>query len=88
MDRSLALMETVYSYRGLKDRTVWTDRSTLNIPWYFYLTAVQMADVLTRSEEGTPERIEGLMAEAERFLVTARGGRLAYSDPVPEEEGG
>ena len=88
VDRSMALLETVYSYRGLKDRTVWTDRSTLNIPWYFYLTAVQMADVLTRSEKGTAERIEGLMADAEGFLVTARGGRLAYSDPVPEEDGG
>ncbi|MBT8395984.1 MAG: DUF2723 domain-containing protein [Gemmatimonadetes bacterium] len=85
VERTLALLNTAYSYRGLKDRLVWTDRSTLNIPWYFYLTAVQMADVLTRWDGATDEQVEALMLEAESFLVTARGGLLAYSD-VEEEE--
>ncbi len=80
VERTVALLDTVYSYRGLKDRTVWADKSTLNIPWYFYLTAVQAADILTRWDGATESQVEALLAEAEAFLVTARGGRLAYSD--------
>jgi hypothetical protein len=80
VERSLALLEDVYSYRSLKNRTVWTDRSTLNIPWYFYLTSMQLADVVTRWEGGSDERAAALREQAEAFLVTARGGTLAYSD--------
>jgi hypothetical protein len=85
VERSLALVENVYSYRGLEDRKVWADRSTLNIPWYFYLTAVQLADVVSRWEGGSPEQVEWLQRKSEAFLVTARGGRLAFTDS--EEEG-
>jgi hypothetical protein len=85
VERSLELMENVYSYRSFKDRMVWTDRSTLNIPWYFYLTAVQLADVVSRWEGGTEEQVLSLREKSEAFLVTARGGRLAFSEA---EEGG
>ena len=81
VERSLILMEKVYSYRGFMDRTVWTDRSTLNIPWYFYLTAAQLAEVVSRWEGGTEEQVLSLRKKSEAFLVTARGGRLAFSDP-------
>jgi hypothetical protein len=85
VQRSLTLMEEVYSFRGFEDRKVWADRSTLNIPWYFYLTAVQLADVVSNWEKGTNEQVLSLMEQSEAFLVTARGGRLA----LPEvEEGG
>ncbi len=77
--RSLKLMRDVYSYRGFKDRKVWADRSTLNIPWYFYATAVQLADAVTRWDGGTPEQIQALQADAQAFYVTALGGRLAAS---------
>ncbi len=85
MERSLTLMEEVYSFRGFEDREVWADRSTLNIPWYFYLTAVQLADVVSNWEEGTNEQVLSLMEQSGAFLVTARGGRLAFSQV---EEGG
>jgi hypothetical protein len=80
VERSLILMEDVYSYRGFGDRLVWTDRSTLNIPWYFYLTSVQLADVVSRWEAGTGEQMDALLDQSEAFLVTARGGRLAFQD--------
>jgi len=85
VERSLALLESVYSYRGLENRLVWTDRSTLNIPWYFYLTSVQLSEVVSRCEGGTPEQVDFLTEQAQRFMVTARGGRLAYME---EDSGG
>ncbi|MFO8174325.1 MAG: DUF2723 domain-containing protein [Longimicrobiales bacterium] len=77
--RSLTLMEDVYSYRGFENREVWTDRSTLNIPWYFYATAVQLADAVSQWEEGSQEQVSWLQQKAEAFSVTAQGGRLAAS---------
>ena len=75
--RSMTLLQEVYSYRGFENRLVWTDRSTLNIPWYFYATAVQVADALNRWEGGTEEQMDWLRQKAEAFSVTAQGGRLA-----------
>jgi hypothetical protein len=82
--RSLQLLEEVYSYRGFQDRKVWTDRSTLNIPWYFYATAVQMTDAVGQWEEGTEEQIQRLRDWADQFAVTAQGGRLSLPEAVPE----
>ena len=75
--RSLTLLEDVYSYRGFRNRKVWADRSTLNIPWYFYATALQVADAVSQWEGGTDEAVERLQGWAEEFAVTAQGGRLA-----------
>jgi hypothetical protein len=77
VERSMALMETVYSFRGLENREVWADRSTTNIPWYFYFTAVQLADVVSRWEGGTAEQVERLSLQAEGFMITGQGGRVA-----------
>jgi hypothetical protein len=79
--RSLALLGEVYSYRGFKNRDVWADRSTVNIPWYFYATHFQMADAVSRWGNGDPELVESLRADALEFQVTAQGGRRA----IPEE---
>ncbi len=79
VERSLQLMEEVYSYRGFRDRLVWADRATLNIPWYFYATAVQLSDAVARWEHGTEDTILALRQEAEAFFVTAQGGRLSLS---------
>ncbi len=84
--RSLALMEDVYSFRGFKDREVWTDRASLNIPWYYYATAVQLADAVSRWPDGTEEEQQSLEADARAFYVTALGGRLAA--PADSGEGG
>jgi hypothetical protein len=77
LDRSLTLLKDVYSYRGLKDREIWTDRSTLNIPWYFYATTVQVADAALQSGGATQEEILELQESADAFMVTARGGSRA-----------
>jgi hypothetical protein len=84
--RSLTLLQDVYSYRGFENRMVWTDRSTLNIPWYFYATAVQLADAVTQWDQGSVEQVEWLREKAQAFAVTAQGGRLA-APPVAAEEG-
>jgi hypothetical protein len=82
--RSLKLLEEVYSYRGFENRKVWADRSTLNIPWYFYLTALQLSDVVARWEGGTQEQIQRLQEKADAFAVTAQGGRLALTQADSE----
>ena len=71
--RSLALYDQVYSYRGLRDRSLWTDRSTLNIPWQYYALALQLADAVERSA-GSPEVAERLRLDAANFQITAEGG--------------
>jgi len=91
VSRSLTLMQEVYSYRGFEDRDIWADRSTLNIPWYFYATAVQMTDAVTRWNEGTPEEIQWLQEKADAFAVTAQGGRVVVDQlqaSEPSETGG
>jgi hypothetical protein len=85
VERSLFLMENVYSFRSLENRRIWADRSTLNIPWYFYMTAAQLSDVLTRWEGGTQDQVDRLQDQTGRFLVTAQGGSAVYS---AAEEGG
>ncbi len=75
--RTMKLLEEVYSYRGFEDRLVWADRSTLNIPWYFYATAVQASDAVGRWEGGTEEQVLWLREKAEAFAVTAQGGYLS-----------
>ncbi len=73
--RSVDLYRNVYTYRGLRRRRIWTDRSTLNIPWQYYAMAIQLADAVERSG-GSQELIEQLRADAEDFQVTALGGSV------------
>lgn len=75
--RTLALMEGVYSYRGFMDREIWADRASLNIPWYFYATALQLAGAVGRWEGGDEETVRRWQDRAAAFLVTAQGGRRA-----------
>jgi hypothetical protein len=77
VERTRILVREVYSYRGLADRDVWADRSTLNIPWHYYVLHVQLADAaLEAGESEQGEVVQGLLEAAEGFLLTARGGRL------------
>ncbi|MDZ7780500.1 MAG: DUF2723 domain-containing protein [Gemmatimonadota bacterium] len=75
LDRSLTLYRDVYRFRGIRDRAIWQDRSTLNIPWQYYALAVQLADVAESAG-----RDEALVAELEEdaaaFRLVAEGGRL------------
>ena len=72
---TVELYEEVYAFRSLKNRDIWTDRSTLNIPLEFYALALQLADAVERSG-GTPDQVERLRVDAAAFMVTSRGGAL------------
>ena len=71
--RTHALYDGVYSFRGLRDREVWFDRATLNIPWHFYALALQLADVAEK-QGATRAFIGQLEEDAQAFMVTAQGG--------------
>jgi hypothetical protein len=72
--RTLALYQDVYSFRGIRDRDVWFDRATLNIPWHFYALALQLADAAEK--QGAPRALIGqLEDDAQSFMITAQGGR-------------
>jgi len=73
MERSLALVLDVYQYRGLKDREIWADHSTLNIPWHFYALHLQLAESI-RAQGGDSALADSLAVDADRFRVTADGG--------------
>jgi hypothetical protein len=71
--RSMALYQNVYEFRSLRDRDIWFDRATLNIPTHFYALAYQLSDVATL--QGAPEAtVLELFEDAQAFLVTAEGG--------------
>jgi hypothetical protein len=73
--RSMALYQEVYDFRGFRDRDVWFDRATLNIPTHYYVLAYQLSDVA--SMRGAPEAtVEALIEDAEAFLITSQGGAL------------
>ena len=80
LDRSLALVNDVYRYRGLRDRDLWADHSTSDIPHHFYRVFSRIADALAESG-GDPGDVEELRREAEAFRITARGGRRLLQRP-------
>ena len=73
MPSSLALYRDVYRFRSLRDRPIWADRSTLNIPWYYYVLAVQLSDVSRKAGVDT-ETVSRLQQDALAFEVVANGG--------------
>ncbi len=73
VETSLRMSEEVHMYRGLREREIWSDRATLNIPFQFYYFYMQLADAARRTG-ADPARVEALYDRAEPFLITARGG--------------
>ena len=73
LDQSLRLYDTVYQYRGIKNRSIWQDRSTLNIPWQYYALALQLSDV-ARNANLPDEVARRLENDAEAFQIVAEGG--------------
>jgi hypothetical protein len=73
VERSLRLYNDVYSYRGIRDRAIWQDRSTLNIPLQFYALALLLADAAEVAEvdQATVSRLRD---DAEGFRAVSRGG--------------
>jgi hypothetical protein len=72
----------VYRFRGLRDRAIWSDRATLNVPWQFYALSAMLADV-ARVAALPSDRIEAFEAAAEDFRVVAAGGRRG-TPRIPE----
>jgi hypothetical protein len=83
LDRSLTLAREVYQYRGLRDRAVWADRATLNIPWHFYAMHLMLADAYQRAG-GSPNEVEALVNAGEAFGVVAQGGYRGA--PLPDSD--
>ncbi|MEQ1858027.1 MAG: DUF2723 domain-containing protein [Longimicrobiales bacterium] len=73
LDRSLRLWDGIYMYRGLRDRSIWPDRSTLNIPAQYYAMTVLLADAaeLAGADAATIAR---LREDAVAFQIVADGG--------------
>ena len=72
---SLALYQDVYRYRSIRNRDIWADRSTLNIPWYYYAMALQLSDAAKIGKQPA-EVVSRLQQDALAFQVVADGGTL------------
>jgi hypothetical protein len=83
LPRSLDLYQKVYRYRGLRDRAVWADRSTLNIPWHYYAMALQLSDVV-RTATADSTLVRDLQSDALVFRIVSEGGALG----TPTDSGG
>jgi hypothetical protein len=73
LDRSLSLYQDVYRFRSIRDRPIWQDRSTLNIPWFYYALALQLSDV-ARVGGADAEVVKRLQDDALAFQIVAEGG--------------
>ncbi len=80
VERNMSLVRDVYRYRGLKDRELWQDRSTLGIPTQFQFLFVQLADVAA-IESRPIEEVAALAEDAASMRVTALGGRRYLERP-------
>ncbi len=85
LPRSLQLWQDVYRFRGMQDRKVWADRSTLNIPWHYYALALQLSDVAHKAGRDST-LVASLQAQAQRFAVVAEGG--SEGSPPGAQPGG
>ncbi|RMH22296.1 MAG: DUF2723 domain-containing protein [Gemmatimonadetes bacterium] len=73
LERNLKLVNEVYSYRGLRDRELWPDLSTVNIPMHYQFLFAQLADAAQVAGMGS-EVIEPLIEGARAFRLVAGGG--------------
>ncbi len=80
LDRNMTLVRDVYRYRGIKDREIWQDRSTLNIPMQFQFLFAQLADAATVGLRPV-EEISQLEEDAASTRITALGGRRYVEAP-------
>jgi hypothetical protein len=73
LERSLELYENVYQFRGLRDRPIWQDRSTLNIPWQYFAMTLQLADA-ARVGGRDAGLVRRLQEDSVNFQIVAQGG--------------
>ena len=81
LDQSLRLYEDVYRFRSLLDREIWADRSTLMIPFQYYVMALQLSDVVERAG-GDPELVRRLEEDAMGFQIVSQGGSRGSPEQV------
>ena len=74
VERNMTLVRDVYRYRGLKDREIWQDRSTLGIPMQFQFLFAQLADIAAIELRPIAE-VSALAEDAASMRITALGGR-------------
>ena len=72
LEQSLRLYQDVYLYRGLRERELWQDRSTANIPMQYFVMALLLADVAEQAGED-PEVVRRLQDDAMAFRLVAEG---------------
>ncbi|MGE0158945.1 MAG: DUF2723 domain-containing protein [Gemmatimonadales bacterium] len=72
LERSLRLYDEVYSFRGIRDRPIWQDRASSNIPLQYYVMALLLADAATIG--GQPDAATRLQRDALAFQLVADGG--------------
>ena len=73
LTKSMKLYDDIYEYRGLRDRAIWQDRSTLMMPWQYYVLALLLSDAA--AQEGMdPAVVERLQQDAVAFQIVAQGG--------------
>jgi hypothetical protein len=73
IDRSLELYENVYEFRGIRERAIWSDRSTLNIPWQYFAMTLQLADA-ARVGGRDAGLVRRLQEDSVNFQIVAQGG--------------
>ena len=73
LDHTLRLYEEVFDFRGIRDRPIWQDRSTRNIPLQYYAMALQLADA-AESNGRADEVGQRLREDAALFQLVAEGG--------------
>ena len=72
LERSLQLYDEVYLYRGIRDRPIWQDRASTNIPMQYYALALLLSDVA--AEAGENDASTRLREDALAFQRVADGG--------------
>lgn len=75
LDQTLRLYDEVYLYRGLRDRDIWADRSTLMIPFQYYVLALQLSNVVDLAGVDA-DLARALEQDALAFQIVSEGGRL------------
>jgi hypothetical protein len=73
LERNLTLVRDVYRYRGILDREIWQDRSTLGIPTQYQFLFVQLADAAAIALRPI-EEVTQLAEQAASMRATALGG--------------
>jgi hypothetical protein len=75
VEKSLKLYDEVYQFRGLRDRAIWADRSTMMMPMQYYVMALQLSNAATLDGRD-PAIAARLLADAAAFQLVSQGGSL------------